>query len=83
MRNSDRMIGTRGHNLINVGAERQRLMTAVARPIKFYGDERCILDLDPTSLGRRLKQKATIVAALQHAGEQAHKFLPLNCTAAK
>src|SRR5689334_21583227 len=76
------MVRASSHHLIDIGTERQRLMTAITHPVEFDGDKWRIFDLNTASLGRCLKQEAIVVAAFQDAGEQAHQFLPLNRAAA-
>ena len=55
MRDADRMVRAGRHHLVDIGAEGQHLLPAIARPVELDGDERRVLDLDAAALGRRLQ----------------------------
>src|ERR1700693_4045205 len=76
------MVRTRGHHLVDIGAERQGLVAAVAHPVDFTRDERRVLHLDATAFGWGFQPERPIRLALQHAGEQAHQFLAVDRAAA-
>src|SRR5271166_571682 len=82
MSHADRMIRTRCHYLIDIGAEGQRLMAAITHPVELDRNERSVLYLDAPAFGWGLQPERAVHFALQHAGEQTHQFLPVDRTAA-
>src|SRR6185312_6877431 len=65
------MLAIGRHSIVNIGAEDQLLLRALASPRQFDSDKGRVLNSDPTPLRRRLQPEAAIGLAPEHAAEQA------------
>ena len=67
---AQRMLRSGGHNLVQIAAEDQALVAALAFDVESHGDERRVLDDNPAALRRRHQPVAAVVLAAQHGGEE-------------
>jgi hypothetical protein len=65
------MVAISGHTIVNIGAENELLLATLPGDGHLDRDERCVVDSDPTALGRRYQPIGSLCIAPEHGAEQA------------